>query len=94
MQLVLPLAWQKDMTLQLTLFVLSAKLLVFVCLEQDSVVLCMQVIAEARNLGLRFYCEQQRVDPSAAVAGGGSADDDEEDENEEEEVEDDESAGS
>ncbi len=74
-------------------FVVSAKLPVFVCMEQDSVVLCMQVIEGARNLGLRFYCEQQKVDPLAAVAGGGIADD-EEDENEEEEVEDDESAGS
>ena len=76
-------------------FDLSAKLPVFVCMDQDSVVLCMQVIEEARNLGLRFYCEQQKVDPLAAVAGGGAADDDEEeDDNEEEEVEDDESAGS
>ncbi len=51
----------------------------------------MQVIEEARNRGLCFYCEQQKVDPVAAVAGGGNADDDEEDEKE---VEDDESAGS
>ena len=66
-------------------FDLSAKLPVFVCMDQDSVVLCMQVIEEARNL----------VDPLAAVAGGGAADDDEEEvDNEEEEVEDDESAGS
>ena len=80
------------MTWQLIAFVLSTKLPVFVCMQQDSVVLCMQVIEEARNLGLRFYCEQQKVDPLAAVAGGGNADDDEDES--EEEVEDDESAGS
>ena len=82
------------MSVQSSYFVLCAKLPVFECLEQDSIALCMQVIEEARNLGLRFYCEQQKVDPLAAVAGGGNADDDEEAENEEEEVEDDESAGS
>ena len=80
------------MTWQLIAFVLSTKLPVFVCMQQDSVVLCMQVIEEARNLGLRFYCEQQKVDPLAAVAGGGNADDDEDES--EEEVQDDESAGS
>ncbi|KAL0043430.1 hypothetical protein WJX79_004501 [Trebouxia sp. C0005] len=54
----------------------------------------LQVIEEARNLGLRFYCEQQKVDPLAAVAGGGNADDDDEEVENEEEVEDDESADS
>lgn len=82
------------MTLQSLSFALSAKLPVFVCLKQGSVVLCMQVIEEARNLGLRFYCEQQKVDPLAAVAGGGNADDDDEEVENEEEVEDDESADS